>query len=54
MPRTERNPVVSISVRVWIGIQKIWAMPGVLLASFIRAIRLSQVVPGGHSSGGFN
>ena len=40
---TLRKPVVSISVRVWIGIQKMFAMPGVLM--FIVQLR-EQFVPG--------
>ena len=52
MPSMQRKPVVSISVRVWIGIQKMFAMPGVLMLAFISAISLSQVIPGRHCSGG--
>ena len=37
--------MVSISVRVWIGIQKMFAMPGVLRLAFISASSLSQVIP---------
>jgi hypothetical protein len=49
-----RKPVVSISVRVWIGIQKICAMPGVLVASFISASSFSHVMPARHSLKGLS
>ncbi len=48
-----RNPVVSISVRVWMGIQKMFAMPGVLMFAFTSARSFSQVIPRRHWSGGF-
>ena len=54
MPSTLRKPVVSISVRVWIGIQKMFAMPGVLILAFISASSLSQVIPLRHWSGGLS
>jgi len=38
--------VVSISVRVWIGIQKMLAIPGVLIFSFISAMSFSHVMAG--------
>ncbi len=34
------------------GIQKMFAMPGVLMLAFISATILSQVMPGRHWSGG--
>jgi len=43
---------VSISVRVWIGIQKILAMPGVFSLAFISAMIFSQVIPARHCPGG--
>ena len=47
-PSFVRKPVVSISVRVWIGIQKMLAMPGVLIFSFISAMSFSHVIPARH------
>src|SRR5258708_3044351 len=52
MPTLLRKPVVSISVRVWIGCQKMFAMPGVLILAFISAMILSHVMPGRHWPGG--
>ena len=49
-----RNPVVNISVRVWIGIQKMLAIPGVLMLAFISAMSLSQVMPARHWLEGFS
>ena len=49
-----RNPVVSISVRVWMGIQKMFAMPGVLMLAFTSARSFSQVMPCRHSFGGLS
>ena len=54
MPRIERKPVVSISVRVWIGIQKMFAMPGVLILLVHFRESFSQVMPGRHCSGGLS
>ena len=54
MPSWDLKPVVNISVRVWIGIQKILAIPGVLMLAFISAMSLSQVMPARHSLDGFN
>src|SRR5438128_12074379 len=49
-----RNPVVSISVRVWIGIQKMFAMPGVLMFALTSARSFSHVIPFRHSLGGLS
>src|SRR5262245_2476984 len=49
-----RNPVVSISVRVWIGIQKMLAIPGVFMLALTSARSLSQVIPFRHSLGGLS
>jgi len=46
--------VVSISVRVWIGIQKMLAMPGVFSLAFISARIFSHVMPGRHWSCGLS
>ena len=53
-PRIERKPVVSISVRVWIGIQKMFAMPGVLMVAFMFEMIFSHVMPARHCSGGLS
>ena len=47
-------PVVSISVRVWIGIQKMLLIPGVRRVEFISASSFSHVIPARHSDNGLN
>ena len=54
IPRTLRKPVVNISVRVWIGIQKMFAIPGVLMLALTSASSLFHVIPLRHSLGGLS
>ena len=54
IPRAERMPVASISVRVWMGIHQIFGIPGKRMALSISPMSLSQVIPSRHSLCGLN